>query len=215
MYRKIFSIVLIIFLGSKNIQAQDAAPSSSSTVAAFDNFFTFDWEISMPMGDKFADATSLAGANMEFRKMVRQNLSVGLSLSWNSYYEYKAYQPYHVNASTDVTTDLYKYNYTLPMALTVHHYFSNNGGIFQAYAGLGLGAVYATPRLYFNIYEIAPENWGFLVRPELGAMIKFDRNADVGALIGVRYSYSTNSEEQFNIDNMQALSFTIGIAWTY
>jgi hypothetical protein len=215
MYRKIFSIIIIVLLGSKAINAQDSPPSSSASGPAFDNFFTFDWEISLPMGDKFADAVSLAGANMEFRKMVNNNMSLGLSLSWNSYYEYKPYQPYHVNGSTDVTTDLYKYNYTLPMALNWHYYFNSNGGIFQPYAGLGLGAVYATPRLYFNIYEISPEDWGFLVRSELGTMIKFDRSADVGVHLAVRYSYSTNSEDVFNIKNMQALSFQVGIAWLY
>ena len=146
--------------------------------------------------------------------MIDHNLSIGLDLSWNSYYEYKSYQTYHVDANTDVTTDLYKYLYTLPMAVTAHYYFDTDG-IFKPYIGLGMGAVYSSPRLYFNIYELDEENWGFLMRPEIGTIIKFDRTADMGILVGARYSMSTNQEPTFRIENLQAIGFQLGLVWTY
>lgn len=207
MSRTLFSLLLVALLGSKATFAQSDK--------AFDEFFTFGWDVNIPMGDKFVDATSYAGGKMEFRKMVKHNLSIGLDLSWNSYYEYQPYQTYRVNESTDITTDLYRYNYTLPMAITGHYYFDTNSRIFQPYAGLGLGAVYAEQKLYVNIYELSGDNWGFLARPEIGTIIRFHQDSDMGLLLGARYSYSTNSNDSFKIDNLQALGFNLGFVWTY
>jgi hypothetical protein len=206
MYRNIFSILLVVLIGSNKMFAQDRA---------FSNMFTFAWDVNIPMGDKFVDATSFAGGKIEYRKMVSNNWSIGGDLSWNSFYDYHPYQTYHVNNSTDVTTDLYTYNYTLPLSITAHYYFPIHSALFVPYAGIGLGATYSNPKIYFNIYEITGDNWGFLMRPEIGTLIKFERDADMGLLVGVRYSYSTNQEDVFKIKNLQSLGFQLGLAWSY
>ena len=213
MYRKLFILLLISCLAAPAARAQDPAPSHSP-LFIFDNFFFFAWEPSMATGERYVDDFSLAGGTIGFRKMMKNNFSIGLDLSWNSYYEYKPYQTYHLSGNTDVTTDLYKYNYTLPMAVTLHNYFPTNGK-FVPFAGIGVGAVYCRPSLFFNIYELYEENWGFLVRPELGAIYKFDAAGTTGLFIGARYSYSTNKEEAFRISNLQALSFQLGLSWSY
>src|SRR5204862_7307959 len=99
----------IILLGSSSLFAQSYRP--------FDEFFTSAWDVNIPMGDKFVDENSIAGGRLEYRKMVNDDWSVGLDMSWNSYYTYHPYQTYHLNGKTDVTTDLYRYNYTLPLAV--------------------------------------------------------------------------------------------------
>lgn len=212
MIRKIYISVFIIILGSNCAKAQEVIRSSNDN--AFDQLFSFAWDVNIPTGNKFVDATSWAGGRIEFRKMLKNNISIGTDLSWNSYYEYKSYQTYSVNATTDITTDLYKYNYTLPMALLIHKYFPSDG-ILVPYVGFGIGATYSEPRLIFNIYELIYDNWGFLIRPEVGAIIKFDRAGDVGAIIGARYSYSTNSEEDLHIESLESIGFQLGICWTY
>ncbi len=210
MLKNILSISFIILLAGKSVSAQD----KPAVYAAFDNFATFAWDVNIPLGDKYVDATSYAGAKIEYRKMVTSNISIGTEIAWNSYYEHKPYQTYNYDANTDITTDLFTYNYTLPLALNAHYYFSTNS-IFVPYAGLGLGAMYSTPRLYFNIYEIDEENWGFLVRPEIGTVIKFDKTAEVGVLVGARYSYATNNEEVFDITDLQSIGFQLGFVWLY
>ncbi len=214
MIRKIYSLLFIILFGSIVSKAQTAGSTAGS---AFDNFFTFGWDVNIPMGTKYVEETSFAGGKIEYRKMLANvdNLSLGFDFSWNSYHEYKSYQTYSYNATTDITTDLYKYNYTLPLAITVHKYFPSGKGVFIPYGGVGLGAMYSRPSLIFNIYELYEDNWGFLIRPELGTIIKFDPTSSVGAMIGVRYSFSTNKEEAFNIDNLESLGFNLGLCWTY
>src|SRR4051812_16930323 len=100
MNRTFLSILLVALLGSKTTFAQSDK--------AFDQFFTFAWDVNIPVGDNM-ESTSFAGGKMEYRKMVTHNLSIGLDLSWNSYYDYKPYQTYKVNESADITTDLYKF----------------------------------------------------------------------------------------------------------
>jgi outer membrane protein W len=212
MNRYLYSFLFCIVVGLNSVNAQ-GPPSSAGN--PFDIFYTFAWDVNFPLGDKFVDAASYAGAKFEIRKMIGDNLSVGLDLSWNSYYEYKAYQTFHASTGTDVTTDLFKYNYTLPIAATAHYYFPSAGGIFIPYVGLGLGATYSTPRIYANIYEFQGENWGFLVRPELGTVIKFNPDAGMGVLVGARYSYSTNEEPVFKIQSLQSIGFQLGLVWLY
>ena len=70
MNRKIYSLLLITILGSNCLYAQ------ARSGGAFDNFFTFAWDVNIPLGDKFVDATSFSGAKMEYRKMISQNVSL-------------------------------------------------------------------------------------------------------------------------------------------
>jgi hypothetical protein len=208
----ILSLFALLLIGAADVRAQDAGTSYDPV---FESFFTFDWEISVPASDQFVDATSTTGGRLEYRKMLDNNFSLGFDVSWNSFYKYQPYQTYHLNSTTDITTDLYKYNYTLPLALTAHKYFSVAGGHVVPFAGLGLGATYCRPSVFFNIYELYEENWGFLVRPEVGAIVKLGSTGDWGILAGARYSYSTNKETSFKIDKLKALSFQLGFAWMY
>jgi hypothetical protein len=211
---KIFVFLFVILLGANYSKAQDFTPSSRGS-NAFEKFFSFAWDVTIPTGNKFIDNTSYAGGKFEWRKMTAaENVSIGFDISWNSLHEYKPYQTYQVNANTDVTTDLYKYNYLLPMALTVHKYFPG-GSIFVPYVGLGLGAVYSSPSLLFNIYALNYYNWGFLMRPEIGTIIKLDRTADVGVLVAAQYSYSTNQESELHIDKLEAVNLNLGLVWLY
>ena len=126
MYRKLIILLLAAALSTNIARAQDPAPNYSANFI-FDNFFFFAWEPSMTTGERYVDDFSLTGGTVGFRKMMKNNYSLGLDVSWNSYYEYKPYQTYHLSGNTDVTTDLYKYNYTLPIAVTLHNYFPVNG----------------------------------------------------------------------------------------
>lgn len=215
MNRKIYLFLFVIVLGITSANAQEVVTSyGSSSSSTFNQLFTFAWDVNIPTGNKFIDEVSYSGGKLEYRKAFGNNLSIGFDLSWNSFYEYKPYQTYQLNERTDITTDLYKYNYTLPMAVTVHKYFPTSG-LFMPYLGLGLGATYGSPSLIFNIYELNYYNWGFLMRPELGTVIKFGPTSDVGALVAARYSFSTNQETALRIDNLESVGFQLGIVWLY
>jgi hypothetical protein len=96
------------------------------------------------------------------------------------------------------------------MAVNAHHYFQFGHSVYP-YAGLALGAMYSEDELYYNTYVSSYTNWGFLVSPELGAIIKFSQYSSAGLLIGVSYSYATNKQKEFNIDGIQSFGVQIGV----
>ncbi|MFM7217398.1 MAG: outer membrane beta-barrel protein [Bacteroidota bacterium] len=175
-------------------------------------FYSFNWDINVPLNNKdFISNTSAAGGNVQGRFFINPNMSVGGEIAWSSLYEYASRRTYYLENAA-VTTDLYKYIYLLPMTATFHYYFNPDGNIMP-YAGLGLGAMYSEQDLYFNIYNLYATNWGFLVKPEAGAIFKFGDRSRTGAMLGVRYNYATNRESDLRIERIKTLSINVGIVF--
>jgi hypothetical protein len=206
MFRKLFiSLTAIPMVLAVSAQG-------NHTPAFYSEFFGLSWDVNVPINNNFTNKTSLDGFQVDYRKMIKPDLSVGLEINWAAYDQYYPRKTYQVQNGA-VTTDFYSYMYTFPMALNVHHYFHVNNKIFP-YAGLALGATYAEMELYYNTYVTTDYNWGFLVRPELGAILKFEENSPYGLLIGARYSYSTNKQSNFKINGISSIGFQLGFVIT-
>jgi outer membrane protein W len=177
------------------------------------NMFVVAWEIGLPVSNNdFLSKTSFSGGKVEYRHLIKDNLSIGGFFNWRSYYEYFPTATYENEDKTQaVTTDMYRYIYNLPMGATVHYYFKG-GDMIKPFAGLGLGAQYSEQSMYYNIFVSEDKNWGFLVRPEVGAIIKFQDQW--GALIGASYAYSTNKNPSLGIKNLGDVNFQIGLVFT-
>ena len=169
------------------------------------------WEISFPTGnDHFLTKTSLAGGRLEYRRMVAPNISAGLAFSWNSFDEYFNTQTYKTPSGSAVTTDMVRQIYTAPITAIFHYYPTVKSKLVRPYVGVGLGAQYAEQNIFFNIYEVSGTGWGFVVRPEIGAVVMFSESA--GALIGFSYNYSTNKNDAFKVNSLQQFAINIGVA---
>ena len=200
----ICTLSLIFFLGNEiNAQWHDK------------NLAAISWEIGFPGNNKnFLSKTSLSGAKIEYRHFIKENLSVGAFLDWNSYYQYFPSATYTNNDQTQaVTTDMYRYIYTLPFGANAHYYF-NVGKIIRPFIGLSLGAQYAEQRLYYNIFLSEAKNWGFLARPELGLIIKPNQLSAFGVLLGASYSYATNANNDYGFNSLQSFNIQIGIVFS-
>ena len=216
MFRKIVLFIIIAQSVTGSLFAQDAQQSTKKPIAGFDNMSYLAWDVSFPSGSvsDFISKTSFSGGTFGYRKMLNKgNVSIGGDISWNSLYEYAPRKTYELPNGA-VTTDLYKYVYTLPFGLNAHYYFQGNK-LVTPYAGLMLGTTYSQQKIYYNTYVTEDENWGFYIRPEIGAMIKFDEYTNWGLLIGARYNYSTNQQADFKIDNISTISLQLGMAWTW
>src|SRR5438270_5840442 len=172
MLRFLFSICTLITLhGAAQIMPADR------------DLAAFSWEISAPATNNYITKTSLSGWRFEYRKGIKHNLSIGLAMSWSAFDEYinsNTYSsPGHIKA---ITTDMIRQVYTLPITLVGHYYLKTNSKIMQPYVGLGLGTQYAEHKAYLNIYELIETNWGFVARPELGALFAFNSHSPTRAL---------------------------------
>jgi hypothetical protein len=203
MFRKLF-ISMITMAAALVVSAQGKYYPAFS-----DELFGLSWDINIPVNNNFTNKTSLDGFQMDYRKMIKHDLSVGLEINWASYEQYYPRKTYQIPSGA-VTTDFYSYLYTFPLAVNAHHYFHVSNMIFP-YAGLALGATYSEMKLYYNTYVTSDYNWGFLIRPELGAIMKFSENSSWGLLIGARYNYSTNSQSEFKINGIQSIGFELGL----
>ena len=199
--KKIFIILFIIAIPYL-IHAQ--------TFAGAKNKFFIGYEVAVPSGE-FIKETSWAGGNIGFRHMINPNFSIGLAGSWNSFSDYVARTTYQKPDSTGaVTSDLIKHIYTVPIVATAHYYFSKSKTIIP-YAGIGLGTQYCDQTLYFNIYSISEDNWGFVARPEVGLMYPIKNTT--GLYFNAAYNYATNKNDSFNKDSFQHFAFTLGFVF--
>ncbi len=176
------------------------------------NQILISWDIAFPSSD-FIDETSFNGLRFEYRTFLTPNWAWGVSTGWNSYRQKVDQQLYeNSDGSQAIFTDMVRKINELPITVN-GYYFLNKSGDFRPYAGLGLGTMYSEQESYFNIYKLEEKNWGFLVRPELG--IHYQMNYTLGIQAYAAYSYATNNNDGFGIDNLQHLSLGVGFYWTY
>jgi len=186
---------------------------SAQKMPADRDLAAFSWEVSFPASNKYINTTSLSGWRFEYRKGIKNNLSVGIAMSWSAFDEYVNTETYSSPGKTRaITTDMIRQVYTLPITLNAHHYFSTKSKLFETYVGLNLGAQYAEHKAFLNIYELEETNWGFTARPEIGTLLRFSSHSPVKGLVAVGYNYSTNKNKAFDIDNWNHITLNVGIA---
>jgi outer membrane protein W len=199
--------IFISFLGLCNfVMAQETETTSTLP----DNMIFVGYEVAIPTNNDYLSETSWSGFRFEYRHMVTPNVSIGLAVSFNTFDEYFTRQTYQMPDGTGaITSDMIRQIYTSPMTASVHYYLDGNN--IRPYVGLGLGAQYSEQNAYFNIYGVSSNNWGFVTRPEIGILGRF--NSNVSGFLSVAYNYSTNKNESFNIDHLSQIPISIGLVF--
>jgi outer membrane protein W len=172
---------------------------------------TFNWQIATPLNTDYLKETSLAGGSLEYRRFIKPNMSVGIGFSWNSFEQYIPPRNYEKpDGSQALYTDFIHQVYTLPIYLNAHYYFGG-GEKIKPYAGIGLGAQYSEQDAYYNIFVTEEKNWGFVARPEVGLLYRFNNYFGLHGNVG--FNYATNKSDAFKIDNLKHVYYSIGIYW--
>ena len=201
--KKLIILIYISFISAGSINAQ--------TNWHLDHMGLVNWQIATPVSTNYLKETSLAGGSVEYRKFIKQNMSVGIGLAWNSFEQYIPPKVYEKpDGSQALYTDFVHQVYTLPIYLNAHYYFGG-GDKMKPYAGIGLGAQYSEQSAYYNIFVTEEENWGFVARPEVGLLYRF--NNDFGLHGNVGFNYATNKNDAFKIDDLKHVYYSIGIFW--
>lgn len=199
--KKLIIISAILLFTGTAVMAQD-----------IHNLFGASWEIAFPQGD-FIKKASFAGGKLEYRHFLRSNLSLGLTMSWNNYEEYVGRKTYeNADQTQAITTDNQRYIFALPITADAYYYFKTGGNV-KPYVGVGLGAQYASQEVYYNIYYSEEKNWGFVARPQVGALIRLQPTSPSYIMLGAGYNYATNKNESFKVDNMSNFWFSIGFGF--
>jgi outer membrane protein W len=161
----------------------------------------------VPVSDHFISKTSFAGGYSEYRMFIRPDLSLGFGLSINYFNQYVSDRTYTSKDEPQaITTDMMRLRYTFPMTFSAQYYFSDKK--FAPYAGLGIGAQFTEQVALFNYYRLIDPSWGFVIRPSVGALVKFSE--DVGGHVSIGYNLATNKDKYFDGKSLQYVYFELG-----
>jgi len=169
-----------------------AVPLLSASVAEAqgDWWWGAEYTVSVPLGatKEFTDNTSWRGATLEARKILSQNLTVGLLFGWYVFDEAKVQTV--SRPGLDVTGLPYNYLNSFPIQATAHYYLGKRRGT-RLHVGGGAGVTINERRTDVGLYRIQETKAQFSVFPEIGVSIPL--NWSLRGVLAVRYNYSLKS----------------------
>lgn len=195
---KIVISLLLILCSVFGVQGQHA------------NNFTMSYPIGFPTGDlgDYISKTSFRGINFEFNRMVKQNMSVGLEVGWNVFYEDAGVVEYKDQTVT-ITGKQYRYTNSVPILAGVQFHPPTSNKNMEPYVGLGLGTLYSNRSTDFGLYRISNEAWQFAIRPEAGLIFK--TSSGVNPFVGAKYYWAF---EGGGLDGQSFITLNIGLKFS-
>lgn len=177
-----------------------------------DTYFNVDWQINLPLGNKFAGNGSGWGANFEGGYYLTPGFALGGFINYHTNHEYVPRKTLTLSDASALTTDQQHSLFQLPFGVTTHYRFDVRA--FQPYVGIKVGAEYAKLTSDFNIYEMSDHNWGLYLSPEVGFEY-YPWPYGIGFHAAIYYSYSTNQGKLLDtkVHSLNNLGFRVGLAF--
>ncbi|UKJ08619.1 outer membrane beta-barrel protein [Solitalea lacus] len=176
-------------------------------------YFGFSWNTALPMGSTsdYIGKYSVRGAGIEWGGFVKPQVSLGLNIGWNVFYEAKDRNTYNFEGGTAITGTPYNYINAIPIIAKAHYYFKEpKGEVMVPYLSLGLGTTWQKENTYFGINGFYRDGWMFGLFPELGLVYKI--NPLSGINFNVRYNYNFETDQ---VNELSYLGFNIGFVYRY
>jgi outer membrane protein W len=186
--------------------------SSSASAQFYDKMFFVGWNVNAPLvNTDYAGKTSTHGARVGYRELIRENIAVGIDLTWATYKDFTPRQTYY-NPGGAVTTDFYNYANNYAALLTGDYYFRSEKKVMP-YVGLGAGLTYNNYKRYYNVYSGGKNSFGFITRPQAGVYIKFDEKKNWAINAGVHFEFSTAKSHELGYSNFMNAGFELGLVF--
>lgn len=180
-------------------------------VQILEHMIILNYSIGFPTGDTedFISKTSFRSFGFEYRRIVNNKWSAGLSFDWQRYYESMGKQTFDYKQST-LYGSQFNYMNTIPIMVTGFYYFGGVDGDLITYVGTGVGTYYN--ELYFDIgsARFYSDSWQFGLAPQAG--IIYNIGKDVGLSAGFRYNYGFETDK---LDPQSYWTIRIGLAWLF
>jgi hypothetical protein len=178
-------------------------------VSAQNGGFVLSYPISFPMGNMhdYIEEVSFRGISMEFIKMAKPGLAIGLETGWHVFYQREDEKEYKQGTST-LTGIQYRYTNAVPILIEAKYYRTGDSKA-TPYGGLGLGVLYVNRSTDIGLYRIVQEAWQFCLRPEIG--VAFKGQSGVSPFIGAKYYAAFNTSD---MDGQSFLTLNIGFVFS-
>lgn len=171
--------------------------------------FHINWTIVKPTYTDYVSKTSSRGVRLGFTKFINEQFGAGIEGGFTVLDDYVPRQTYEQPGGA-ITTDIFNYMYNYTLTANGQYYFKKSG-LFVPYAALHAGVVFTEYTQFYNAYSSTENKTGAVVRPELGAMYRFQTYGALGLKAAIGYEYATNKIEEVGIDNFSGLNVQIGI----
>jgi opacity protein-like surface antigen len=186
--------------------------SGSASAQFYDKMFFVGWNFNTPFTNKdFIGKPSSKGVRVGYREMIKEQIAVGIDLTWATYDDYEPRQTYY-NTNSAITTDFTNYANNYGALLTADYYFRVEKKVMP-YAGLGAGLAYNNYKVYYNVYSAGDNSFGFLMRPQAGLWLKFNERKNWALNAGVHMDFSTAKSDEVGYKNFLNAGFQIGLVF--
>ena len=173
------------------------------------------WNISIPDGDtkKFIDETSYRGFGMDFRKLINDKTTIGLTTSWEVLHQRtsESIEVESDNAGITITGSQDRYINSFPIMLGLHRYLGVEGGT-RPYFGINAGGFWLIQTLRVGLAEWEDDTWEWGVMPEAGLIIPLQSGAAL--IANARYTLGLTGENLRGDDStLSYWGIRVGFAW--
>jgi opacity protein-like surface antigen len=176
----------------------------------FDKMFYIGWVINTPVSNQaFADGVSPRGARLGYREMIGPKTAIGVDFTMATYDKYIPRDTYYSPGSA-FTTDFTHIVNTWGATLSGEYMFREEQRLMP-YAGLGVGVAYNNYKVFYNIYSDIDNAFGVLVRPRVGAWMRFSERRPWAINLSVHMEYSSAKSEQMGYKYFLNPGFEIGL----
>ncbi|QDH79785.1 porin family protein [Echinicola soli] len=145
----------------------------SLQASAQDNKVTLSYPVGFAIGElsDYVKPSSFRGIAIDYRKMVNDNIGVGISSGWNVFYEELAYDTYAFENQA-ISGKQYRYSNHMPILFNSAYYFKPRSAV-NPFASLGIGTIYTRRNTDMGQFTLEEEAWNFALAPEVGMLIEF------------------------------------------
>ena len=185
--------------------------SLSSNYSNAQNYYSvLSWNAGFSKGElnDFIGASSYRGFGFEFGRGINERIAVGLSVSWNVFYEALDYDTYS-DGNLTFSGKQYRYFNAFPIMITGHYFISPRSKINPYLAG-GFGTYSMNQRVEVGLFSSQKNNWHFGLFPEAGLILNL--TDDFAMNLAARYNYAFKASEA---PSYSYLNLVLGFAFLY
>lgn len=155
----------------------------------------------------YVSNTSLRGWNANLLYDINDQISVGLGVGMQSFYQRYPRAIYKTSDGNDLSAVLTNTITAMPILVQGQFNLLPEAKI-QPYVGLGVGANVGTYNQYFGEFSNSATKVGFAARPEAGIYIPVGKYKESSIVIGAAYNYLPFKQD--NLTNLNNVGFHAG-----
>lgn len=137
---------------------------------------TVSYSMGLGTGDlgSYASNFSGRGFSIDYRKMVKSNLGVGVYTGMNTFYDERPFDTYTIDNRT-LSGRQFRYANTFPLMIATDYYLKP-GEDLNPFIGLGVGTLYTKRDTDMGIFRLEQDAWSLAFAPQIGFYYSVNRN---------------------------------------